>query len=78
MVSQIFETKITMFYLNNQGLLTGLIINEKGFQPEIKIGRINNYFFEVRECLSSNSHHSTQQDPSTSSHSYKFYEAFDL
>lgn len=32
MVSQIFEIKVTLFYLNGQGLLTGLIVNERGYQ----------------------------------------------
>ncbi len=45
MVSQIYETKIIVFYLNNQSILTGLIVNEKAYQQEIKVGRINNYFY---------------------------------
>jgi hypothetical protein len=45
MVSQIYETKITLFFLNIQGILTGLIINEKGYQQEIKLARINKNFY---------------------------------
>lgn len=32
MVSQIYKTKIILFYLNSKGFLSGLIVNEKGYQ----------------------------------------------
>lgn len=48
-MSQIYEAKITVYELNQQGFLTGLIINEKGYQQEIKLARIKNQYFEVKD-----------------------------
>lgn len=63
-----------MFYLNSQEVLTGLIINEKAYQSEIKIGRINNSFYEIKDNFNSHSHNSSAKlDPSSSSQSYKYY-----
>jgi hypothetical protein len=60
MVSQIYETKITLFYKNPHGMLTGLIINEKGYQQEIKLAKIGRNFYEVTDSLYSN-HSSSKQ-----------------
>lgn len=45
MVSQIYEAKITVYSLGQYGFLNGLIVNEKGYQQEIKLARINNIFY---------------------------------
>lgn len=78
MVSQIYDTKIIVFYLNHQNILTGLIVNEKAYQSEIKVGRINNCYYEIKESLASPSTDSVKIDPSSSNQSYKFYEVFDI
>lgn len=49
MLSHLYETKITLYSLNPQGILTGLIINEKGYQQNLKIARINQNFYEIRD-----------------------------
>lgn len=49
MVSQSYEAKITLYSLSPQNLLTGLIVNEKGYQQEIKLARINNVYYEVKD-----------------------------
>ena len=57
MVCQIYECKITVYTqqqnviggISEGGFLNGLIINEKGYQQEIKLARINNNFYEVKD-----------------------------
>ena len=47
MVSQIYEAKITSYSLSKNDFAIGQIVNEKNYQHELKIARINNNFYEV-------------------------------
>ena len=49
MVSQIYEAKITSYSLSKNDFAIGQIVNEKNYQHELKIARINNNFYEVKE-----------------------------
>lgn len=50
MVSQIYEAKITVYSIPQpQSFLSGLIVNEKGYQQDIKLGRLKNYYYEVKD-----------------------------
>ena len=49
MVSQIKEIKITSYSLNKNDFVVGQIVNEKNYQHEVKVARINNNFYKVKD-----------------------------
>ena len=49
MVSQIYEVKLTSYSLDKNDFVVGQIVNEKNYQHELKVARIANIYYEVKE-----------------------------
>jgi hypothetical protein len=45
-----YETKVTVYTLNKYDFAVGQIVNEKNYQKELKLARIGNNFYEVKDA----------------------------